>query len=97
MAIKSTLTLRLDAKQQASVTSLQALTREATATKAIMTAVRRFPDELHRSHVLEDQLREAQGARDSALDDVARLKKRLNRVRTALEDSPEMPETSLPA
>ena len=37
-----------------------------------MTAVRRFPEELNRTYRLDDQLREARGARDSALDEVAR-------------------------
>ncbi len=97
MAIKSTLTLRLDAEQQAAVAGLQDLTREATASKAILTAVRRFPDELHRSHDLDDQLRETQGALAGAQEEVARLNARLDAVRTALEDSPETPETSLPA
>lgn len=95
MAPESTITLRLDAEQTAAVAGLQAHTREATASKAILIAVRRFPDELHRSHVLEDQLRETKTDLAVALDEVAWLKNRLNRVRTALEDAPESAESAL--
>ena len=94
MAIKSTLTLRLDAEQRAAVAGVQALTREATATKAIMTAVRRFPEELHRAYKLDDNLRNTQVALHSAQEEIALLKNRLERVRRALEHSPEIPETS---
>ena len=94
MAITSTLTLRLDGEQQALVTSLQALTGEATATKAIMTAVLRFPEELHRSYKLDDNLRNTHVALHSAQEEIALLKTRLERVRRALEHSPEIPETS---
>ena len=88
MRIKSILTLRLDDQEQAVVVALQNLTREATASKAIMTAVQRYPEEQRRAHELEENLRRARGALVDAQGEIADLKARLNAVRRAIEDSP---------
>ena len=86
MAIKSTITLRLDDEQQAAVAGLQAFTGQRAASKAILTAVRRYPDELRRAHDLEDRLRKTQGALNIALDDVTRLQAGVNAVQITLAE-----------
>lgn len=86
MAHKSTIALRLNEEQVTDVAGLQVLTGEATASKAILTAVRRHPHILQRALDLDDQLTEVREQLDVALGEVAVLQAGLDTVQSTIDE-----------
>lgn len=97
MVIKSTITLRLDDEEQTAVAGLQAFTGQRTASKAILTAVRRYPDELRRAHELEDELREARSTIQEALEEIVRLKLHMYGLEAVIQEFTDKAQSHLPA